>query len=476
MEEKLTNNWMKHWDFMLLDLFFLLFAYLISILLGNGFFNLVYFNVGIIICLADICTVFFLEDYGGIMRRGYFKEFKSTLKHVAAVSVIEITYLFLSKSADNFSRLSFILFAVFAIGLVYTERVLWKSYLLNHKKVFYKKKAILIITTKNRAKSVLKTFRDNTYNELKIIGAVIVDDDSLVDTKIEGVPVVCQIDKALDYLQTRWVDGIFINVRRGVMLPENFTETCINMGITVNTKIAHIDKGSKNQKLDTLGGYVVLSSNIHMVSLRQLIIKRTIDIIGSIVGLLFTGLLTLFIGPILYFSSPGPIFFSQVRLGKNGRRFKIYKFRSMYMDAEERKKELMEKNEMQGLMFKMEADPRIIGSGEDGTKKGIGCFIRKTSIDEFPQFWNVLKGEMSLVGTRRSTLDEWEHYEHHHRGRMAVKPGLTGMWQVSGRSDITDFEEVVNLDMQYIKNWNIGLDIKILLKTVLVVFAGSGSK
>ena len=136
----------------------------------------------------------------------------------------------------------------------------------------------------------------------------------------------------------------------------------------------------------------------------------------------------------------------------------------------------MEKNNMNGLMFKMDADPRIIGSGPDGTKHGIGWFIRKTSIDEFPQFLNVLKGEMSLIGTRPPTEDEWNQYEYHHRARMAIKPGLTGMWQVSGRSNITDFEEVVALDMDYIKHWSIGLDIKILLKTVMVVLRGQGSK
>ena len=121
-----------------------------------------------------------------------------------------------------------------------------------------------------------------------------------------------------------------------------------------------------------------------------------------------------------------------------------------------------------GMMFKMDNDPRII--------KGIGNFIRKTSIDEFPQFFNVLKGDMSLVGTRPPTVDEWEKYEKHHRVRMAIKPGLTGMWQVSGRSSITDFEEVVALDLKYIREWSIGLDIRILLKTVKIVLTGSGSQ
>ena len=149
------------------------------------------------------------------------------------------------------------------------------------------------------------------------------------------------------------------------------------------------------------------------------------------------------------------------------------------MDAEERKKELMKENRVKdGMMFKLEWDPRIIGSKRlpDGTyKKGIGNFIRDTSIDEFPQFFNVLRGDMSLVGTRPPTVDEWEKYELHHHARLAIKPGITGMWQVSGRSNITDFEEVVQLDTQYIRQWNLGLDIKILLKTIGVIFKKEGS-
>lgn len=136
----------------------------------------------------------------------------------------------------------------------------------------------------------------------------------------------------------------------------------------------------------------------------------------------------------------------------------------------------MEKNQMHGYMFKMDADPRIIGSGPDGARHGLGWFLRKTSIDEFPQFWNVLKGDMSLVGTRPPTEDEWEQYQHHHRARMAIKPGITGMWQVSGRSDITDFEEVVRLDLEYIRKWNTLLDLKILFMTVFVVLLNRGAK
>ena len=157
----------------------------------------------------------------------------------------------------------------------------------------------------------------------------------------------------------------------------------------------------------------------------------------------------------LKLESPGPLFFKQKRVGRNGRYFYIHKLRSMYVDAEARKKELMAQNEMNGLMFKMEDDPRV-------TK--VGKFIRRTSIDELPQFFDVLRGDMSLVG------------ESHHKRRLSMKPGITGLWQVSGRSDIEDFEEVVKLDVAYIDNWSLWGDVKILFKTIYVVFAGKGAK
>lgn len=149
------------------------------------------------------------------------------------------------------------------------------------------------------------------------------------------------------------------------------------------------------------------------------------------------------------------------------------------MDAEERKKELMVQNKVSdGMMFKMDFDPRIIGNKilPDGTKKtGIGQFIRKTSIDELPQFWNILKGDMSLVGTRPPTLDEWEKYEPHHRARMSFRPGLTGLWQVSGRSNITDFEKVVKLDTKYIGEWSVKNDLKIIFQTIVGVLKNEGA-
>lgn len=188
------------------------------------------------------------------------------------------------------------------------------------------------------------------------------------------------------------------------------------------------------------------------------------DICGGLVGSFITLLLCLIIGPIMYKKSPGPIFYKQERIGQNGRRFYMYKFRSMVLNADDLKKDLMAQNRIKdGMMFKVKDDPRII--------PGIGEFIRKTSLDEFPQFFNVVLGDMSLVGTRPPTVDEWEKYQLEHRIRMAIKPGITGLWQTSGRSKITDFNKVIEYDTQYINNWSLLLDIKILLKTIKVLLS-----
>ena len=272
---------------------------------------------------------------------------------------------------------------------------------------------------------------------------------------------------------------MYLNVMDEAILID-LIDKFIETGVTVHLNLAKVSNVTgKKQFVEKIGNYTVLTTSINYASTKQLVMKRAVDIVAGIVGCICTGIIFVFVAPVIYVNSPGPIFFTQERVGRNGKKFKMYKFRSMYLDADDRKAEFMKQNKIHDArMFKLDFDPRVIGNKilPDGTHKtGIGDFIRRTSLDEFPQFFNVLKGDMSLVGTRPPLVGEVNLYELHHRARLAIKPGITGMWQVSGRSDITDFEEVVRLDKEYISNWNIGLDIKIILKTFMVVFKRDGS-
>ena len=192
--------------------------------------------------------------------------------------------------------------------------------------------------------------------------------------------------------------------------------------------------------------------------------KRILDIFGALVGLSITGIIAIPVAIAMQFDDPGNIFYSQIRCGLNEQPFRIWKFRSMVINAEQ-KKHLVE-NKAKGHIFKNENDPRI-------TK--IGRFLRRTSLDEFPQFWNVLKGDMSLVGTRPPTIAEVAMYEDHHFERLKVKPGITGEWQVKGRSTVLDFEDIVRMDLNYQKQWSFLYDIQLILRTIGVVLARKGA-
>jgi lipopolysaccharide/colanic/teichoic acid biosynthesis glycosyltransferase len=194
------------------------------------------------------------------------------------------------------------------------------------------------------------------------------------------------------------------------------------------------------------------------------LVKRILDILGSLVGLVILALIFLPVAIAIKLDAPGPIFFSQKRHGLNGKVFTIYKFRSMVVNADNLKNQI--KNEANGLIFKNFQDPRVTR---------VGKFLRSTSIDEFPQFWNVLMGEMSLVGTRPPTSDEVQRYNARHWRRLHVKPGITGEWQVNGRSEIADFEAIVDLDLRYQQYWTPWYDFVILWKTFYVVFAKVGA-
>ena len=482
MYRRKPQGWLKHIDFILLDIASLLLSFLFACITRHGFSAISLLPHYIAYFAFYTLLVIFLHvvnnTFSGVLRRGYYKEFSHTVKHVAVAEMVSIAYLFSLQQGEDTSRIIIFLIAGYYTLIAYTVRIIWKR-IVQKKGYLFKQAALYIITTRNLAADTISSLNHYAKGEYSIQGMCILD-DSCIGKTIEGIPVTADMDTVLDFLCDKWVDEVYISQPEQSPYPDYLIDRLTEMGIVVHITI---DQAGTEvwqiRQVQHIGRQLVQTISMTNISTRHALAKRVLDIIGGITGCLITAVLTLILGPMIYIQSPGPIFFTQTRVGKNGKPFKMYKFRSMYLDAEARKAELMKDNRFgNGLMFKIEADPRIIGCKilPDGTvKKGIGNFIRDYSLDEFPQFYNVLKGDLSLVGTRPPTVDEWEKYLYHHRARLSIKPGITGLWQVSGRSKITDFEEVVALDKKYIQEWSFGMDLRILLKTVLVIFRKDGA-
>ena len=480
MYKKSVFSWLKHWDFMLLDFIVMQLSLMTAYAIFKGtlvYTSDVYRIVALSLFVSQFLVVFFLQTFKNILKRGYYLEFVAAFKHIIGVVLVDLAMLFFLHYSGLFSRKIYITMVAIYFVLSYLARIGHKNFLYKTNKVTEGNRSVVIISTSGMVDSIVENFSLPQFHNFKIVGVHIMDE--VAPFKSFGdIPVLGADDDVLDFICHGWVDEVFIRVPEDFAVPKKLTDELITMGITVhNCIITPDDFGTAY--VERFGNYTVLTNSVKMVTYQQMFYKRVLDIIGGIVGCLITLIIFIFIAPIIFIKSPGPIFFKQTRIGRNGKKFKMYKFRSMYMDAEERKKEYMAQNKMDGLMFKLDDDPRIIGSekkGKDGKPKGIGNFIRNTSLDEFPQFFNVLKGDMSLVGTRPPTVDEWEQYDLKHRVRMSIKPGITGLWQISGRSKITDFDEVVRLDSEYIQNWDLGSDIKIILKTVVVVLKRDGAE
>ena len=480
MYHKKTQSALKHWDFALLDLLCLQIAIVLAYMTRHGLSNIYaednYRDILVVYALADIAVLAVNNTLRNVLKRGYFKELLQTATHVFVVSMLIQLYMFSIKGGAEYSRIVIYLAAAYYFVSSYLVRILWK--LVVKKSASKKLSAIYFVTVSDRAEDMVTGFLKN--NPGYLAKGICLLDRNGVGEEIAGIPVTAGSEDLLRYLCDKWVDAVYVCVPVGFTYPENLIDALVEMGITVHVETEHLPGAQWHKQIfEKMGGKTVRTIGITMATTGELVFKRALDILGGLVGCAITGVLVLILGPMIYIKSPGPIFFAQTRVGRHGKKFKMYKFRSMYMDAEARKAELMKENRVKdGMMFKLDFDPRIIGAKRlpDGTvKKGLGNFIRDWSLDEFPQFFNVLKGDLSLVGTRPPTVDEWEKYELHHRARLAIKPGITGMWQVSGRSSITDFEQVVALDKEYICNWSLGLDLRILLKTFKAVLTKDGS-
>ena len=400
--------------------------------------------------LYNVTTFFYADRF-----------FKRVTKSFLIAAAIVFMLLLFGEPERIDERLCFWFFIFAYIGLL-ASAFLGHVVLKNNMVV---KKRTILIGRKERYEKFI-SFLGKTYTGAEIIGYVALEDEVENGDQREYLGNIIELEKIIHEYA---IDQIYVMERQygDIVDVQPYINMCVEMGVTAKVIMNAYSGGAAQSYVSSVGTYPVITYHTVSLNAGARAFKRTVDIVGSMVGIILFSPFMILTAIAIKIDSPGQVIFKQKRVGMNGRTFDMYKFRSMCVDAEEKKKELMKQNEMGGdFMFKMKDDPRI-------TK--VGKFIRKTSIDELPQFFNVLFGDMSLVGTRPPTIDEVEQYERRHWRRISIKPGITGMWQVSGRSTITDFEEIVELDTKYIDCWDVFIDFRIMLQTVLQVFTGDGA-
>lgn len=458
---KIINICVAIFDVVFTQLSFVL-AYFIRFGLNNPYDDKTYFRLSILLLVSSVLSATLVNQYKNFIKRGKLIEFRSTIVFTSVFELIIILILAILKETSVYSRAVLLLLWAISTILIWLERLfikkLGRNYAKNHKE-----KIILIIPSNSIEEKVLDLINDidNDYSE---IVAIATRNNKL--SKIDDLDAIDIDNGFFDYVTFHVIDGIYISGEASKEFNKTKIDMCIEMGIAVHNQLDE-NINLRNQIIEGIGNTTVLTSSAKSINVRQMIVKKTMDIIGGLVGCVISLIIIVISLPFIIIQSPGPIIFKQRRVGKNGRVFNMYKIRTMCINAEEQKTKLISKNRMNGYMFKVDDDPRVYPYGE---------FLRKHSLDEFPQFFNVLKGDMSIVGTRPPTLDEYEKYEYKHKKRLSIKPGITGLWQVKGRNNITDFEEIVKLDAEYISSWRLLNDIKIILQTIIVLFTGKGAQ
>ncbi len=380
--------------------------------------------------------------------------FSQILEHLAfgfiTAAAITAAALFLSHAID-YSRLLFIYFAGIAAFTMLITKLGGKYFLYRIRVRGLNYRNILLAGWGSKLKKLEEIFRPGNPYGVKIAVIVKLDQENP--------------DEFARHLTDNVIDEIYFAIPRGAhkFSIDPFLERAEAVGKTSKVILNINENRLSKCEFSRLEGLPLVVLYPVTLDPDQLLLKRLLDMVGATVGMGLNTLLFPFIALAIKLDSPGPIFFRQSRVGENGRQFGLYKYRSMSQDAEARKQELMNLNELNGAVFKITNDPRVTR---------VGNFLRKSSLDELPQFWNVLVGDMSLVGTRPPTPDEVKEYDLHHHRRLSIKPGITGLWQVSGRNKVTDFNEIVKLDTQYIDQWSLWLDCKILGKTFMVIWSG----
>jgi exopolysaccharide biosynthesis polyprenyl glycosylphosphotransferase len=379
-----------------------------------------------------------------------------------AVDFIVLTAAIFIVRIEDYPRNFLFLFAGLVFIFIIVQRLLVRLYTNKVSRKSFNTRKILLVGDLKRGRIVSDLMEHQLSWGHEVIGRLTTRAEEEIKDETIG-----RIEDLLNILRNQAVDEVIFALHgdRNVDLGR-YLNICRKMGVPVRILPALWEPGGHALSVERCQDVPFLNMHMDNFNATGLLYKRILDILGGTIGFVIFLVLYPFVGLAIKLDSPGPVFFSQLRKGRHGRIFKLYKFRTMFENAEELKKELMGRNVMQGAMFKMADDPRMTHTGK---------WLRKTSLDEVPQFINVLKGEMSLVGTRPPTIDEVEKYQPEHLKRIAAKPGITGLWQVSGRNKITDFEKVVELDCKYLENWHFADDLKILFKTIWVVLQRKGA-
>ncbi len=363
------------------------------------------------------------------------------------------------------SRLFILIIGAITFLVLVGERLLYSRILRSYRLKGSNNRNVLIIGTGPRAREFARLILKHAEWGLRIIGYVD-ENPREEDVRALGGQVIGTIHDIPMLVRENVVDEVIIAIpRRFLNRMEDVVHLCEETGIETTVLADLYDTLIANTHLSFIDDTPLLTFSTVPSQEWKLLIKASLDFAGALLLIFGLAPLLLTLAVIVKFSSEGPILYRQRRIGLHGREFLLYKFRSMYIDAEERQEELRHLNEMSGPVFKIAKDPRVTT---------IGRFIRKTSLDELPQLFNVLKGEMSLVGPRPPIPNEVDQYKRWQHRRLSMKPGITCIWQVNGRNKI-GFEEWMKLDLQYIDNWSLGLDFKILFKTIPVVLLGYGA-
>jgi len=384
------------------------------------------------------------------------------------------SYIFILRMQEDVSRLFVGFIFIIAAFLISIEKI---GIAIAYKAISRKESSfrsslivfsrVLVVGTNKRARNFMDLVNKNQDWGIIIAGLVDIDPGKKGE-RISGHEIIGSLDDIPEIISQSIIDEVvFIVPRAWLSKIENAMLYCESAGLKVNVAVNLFDLKFSKAKQTDLFGFPLLTFESTSSKLGQLFLKRVVDFIIAGLGLIVLAPLFLAVTILIKLSSEGPVFFKQLRCGLYGRKFQFYKFRTMIADAETKLKDLLKYNEMDGPVFKMQNDPRI-------TK--IGKWLRKFSIDELPQLWNVVKGDMSLVGPRPPIPHEVENYDIWQRRRLSMRPGITCLWQASGRNEIADFKDWMKLDLEYIDNWSLALDFKILFKTVPVVLFGIGAK